>query len=122
MRPILIASILALGLLVAPVALAAKGGDHGAPAGVAAKAQDPQGDGNATSHRSSALSALLSAMENVRDGCRDTTVDHANQTQAEHRSWAHCIRDGYHALFESIHWRHHEAKAARLDAKLAKGD
>jgi hypothetical protein len=121
MRTILLASILALGLLAAPVAFAARGGDHGAPSGVADKPQaSDHAAGNAT--HAGPLASLLAAMEGVRDGCRDTTVDHANMTGAETRSWAHCIRDGYHALFESIHWRHHEAKAARLDAKLAKGD
>ncbi|GEM_PF-4642770 len=119
MRPFLIAAILALGLLAAPVAFAARGGEKGAPSDVAAKAQD---GGNRTSERHDALEGLLAAMKGVRDGCHDTTLDHQNATHDEQRSWAHCIRDGFHALFEAIHWRHHDAKALRLDAKAGKPD
>ncbi|MEA3199252.1 MAG: hypothetical protein QOE90_680 [Thermoplasmata archaeon] len=85
MRPILIAVMLTLGLLAAPVALAAKP-DAAAHAG----------------HKPG-WSGLLAKMKDVREGCRDTTVDHANMTGAQTRSWAHCIRDGYHSLFESFH-------------------
>ena len=121
MRPILIAALLAFGLLAAPLALAGKGLHEAAASGRDDAKADLHGRGNnTTAERHGGFQAFLAALKDVRDGCRDDAADPANATHAQQRSWAHCIRDGYRHVFEAIHWRHHEAKAARLEARAAR--
>jgi hypothetical protein len=120
MRPILIAAILALGLLAAPLALAAKGAHEAAAGRDDAKADSSARGNDTTAERHGGFQAFLAALKDVREGCRDDAVDHANMTHAEQRSWAHCIRDGYRHVLDAIHWRHHEAKASRVEARAAR--
>lgn len=106
MRAILLACILAIGLVALPLAVAARNehavaaaGEHGQPA---AKDEAKTNATNST-HKPSWLADLLAGMKDVRDGCHAQKADHRNMSGEENRSWGQCIRNGYRSLFESLH-------------------
>ena len=53
----------------------------------------------------------------VREACHAAEKPAGeNATKEDHRAWAHCIRDGYHKLFEALKL---ERKAIKAEAKAA---
>lgn len=140
MRPTSLAlpllAIAVLGLLVAPVALADEHGDaRGKDKATEAKARHE----NRTSHdndsdedrdpknktRPAHVAAYLARLaeirqswhENatqIREDCRNATIDRENATHEDRLGYAHCIRDGYKEL--RVWWKA-EMKAAHTDFK-----
>lgn len=128
MRRILLATLAILTLLLAPVALASGGHGHeAAPAATTSAkhhenetAENETGDNETAEHDAHAaadanfgsrMHALTASFrENVTaliQGCHSADPapqGHANDTsRAEHRSWAHCVANGFEALKIQFH-------------------
>lgn len=118
---LMLALLIIAGLTLAPLA-AAEGG-HDAPRRHAdarhAHHDNETNDSNETrkdgekrgnSERFEAFRAAMAAFrqswhENatkVREACHAQAPLADNATRAEHKAWAHCIHDGYHALFSQM--------------------